>query len=361
MIEGVFRLSKLRKIKLLFISALATVLSVHAISIAEVLESSLRPTINEIRKMHPNYKPEEGIPYSGSKLNYSHFRDALRLGAAQFIVKLESAYPGATFAFLGRDTQTISDIVEAFYLSIGEENRVVRIGVSSPTLAELSNEQIVTYLEYFGFNLKNVNENRPFILIDTVSKGAENDQGILVSGRQGRRLIQAVYEAWVSDPKNNPKDILKYFNMIGLQVSTFDTSNIHNQARYGPLSDLKKIYDTNKQLLINQTAETRSFGDNLVIPLIPDTRELFNESGYDHYTGAWHNKFGPPIVDGKRLLPNTGSLTHPTIRNSILWLQHQIIDIVKDPNFKREVENYAKKNNVRFNISCKAIFGLDDL
>jgi hypothetical protein len=326
---------------------LATILmSANAYAQSELLNNPLRPRISEVLDYHEGYQPEQRVPLSGDRLNYGHFRNAIMDGAPQFIAKLEKAYPGATYAFMGRDTQVISDVVEAFYLSIGQQNRVVQIGASKTTFQGLSDQDTVEYLKYFGLDLDKVDESKPFILVDTISSGEVID-GVLISGRQGRHLLQVLYQEWINRGRN-PVDLLNKVNMVGMQVSTFKTGEIGNTERYMDVTRIGNIEEINRanafKFFRQQT--TSRMGLDFVLPLIPDTQMVFNESGYDHYTGAWHDRFQPPLRTEEGMVPNPGPLTHELYRKSILWLQHQVIDIVGDVNFHRRVEQEVIRSNV---------------
>jgi hypothetical protein len=324
------------------------------------IESPLRPRIEQVLPEHPKYKPEEGIPVYGGRLNFANFRNSLFSGAAQFIAKIESAYPGATYAFMGRDTQLIADIVDAFYLSIGQKGRVVQIAMSSPTLASSSEQDVIDYMKYFGFDIDNVDKAKPFILVDTISKGEVQDD-VLISGRQGRRLLQSIYAAWVAHGED-PAKLLPAFNMIGMQVSTFDTESKDNKKRYKDIEKMSSVIKSNKKKF-EKNGMNGEFGRTMVLPLIPDTPSIFNESGYDHFTAAWHGKYQAPIrMEDGTLAPNPGPLNDKTHRQSVLWMQHQVIDIVNDPNFRTNVINEFKTAGVKipvrvdgFLISCRNV------
>lgn len=86
----------------------------------------------------------------------------------KFIAQMERAYPGLTYVFLGRDTALLASAVEAFYMSIGEAGRVVRLDVSSPTMHSMTSiADQVQLLASNGFTVKSREGlARPYILMD---------------------------------------------------------------------------------------------------------------------------------------------------------------------------------------------------
>ncbi len=314
----------------------------------ELLSSATRPKISEVKKFHAAGKRSQATLVSGGRFNLKFFRDSLEQGAPQFIAKLEKAYPNGTFVFMGRDTQLIADMVDAFYESIGQKGRVVQLGVSKPTLVGMDADSIMSYLEYYDIKLDSLSEKSPTILVDTISSG-EVIGGSLISGRQGRFILQTVYKKWMDNGKN-PTELLNRFNMIGMQVSTFQDGDPSNAKRYRRIDRLQEATLANSNFLTSPGIDKNAIGNNFVIPLISDTRELFNEAGYDHFTATWHDKYqSPKLVDGK-LLPNPGSLMPKEYRDSVLWIQHEIIDIVDMPSFKDRVLEEARKLGVVFKL-----------
>lgn len=326
---------------------LPLLLSAFSFSLAgDLLNSSMRPRMGEVVREHKDYSPDAGIPIKLNNLRFEEFLRTLGKDAPEFIVELENAYPGATFAFIGRDTQTIADVVDTFYNSIGQKNRVAYVAFSKPTAEALGDGEIASYMKSFGLDLNEVSSEKPFILIDTVSSGATIDN-VLISGRQGRQILNGIYRAWIKKGKD-PSDLLDKVNMIALRVSTFDSNDEHNKERYGKIDDIKKIHKKNAKNLKAGIPNDR-LGYDFVLPIIKDSSRKFNESGYTHYTGEWHGKFGKPRRDARgRYVPAPGAASTDEERKSILWLQNQIIDLVFSDGFRQKVLKEAKDKDVVF-------------
>lgn len=95
--------------------------------IVELLNRNNRPTIQDVITAFDNNLPPNN-PFSTfiEDLNI----DAVRKSAITSIVELEYAYPGAIYAFLGRDASRMADIFETFYLVHQMPNRVIRLNAS---------------------------------------------------------------------------------------------------------------------------------------------------------------------------------------------------------------------------------------
>ncbi|MEO5969186.1 MAG: hypothetical protein ABIQ95_04600 [Bdellovibrionia bacterium] len=303
---------------------------------ALLLNQSIRPSVKQIENLLaigvvtplrnrtdlPKYehKPRHDLQY-----NYPIWFATLIAGAPKMIAEFENSFPGATWAFIGRDMGIIADLFEAFYRSSGQTDRVVRINMSTGTLKGLTPELAFEYLTQHGYE---ENSKTPFILVDSVSRGG---------GRQGRTLIAAAYSR---DPKTAYQKLSK-LNYIGLRVVTTEIPD-------SPLKLSKDILRVESYLYKNELIEdffTRhrilTFGDNQV-------REDFiscNEAGYEHWIGAWHGSYGPlsRTQDGI-LVPQRGpdSAYSKSIREAVLDYQLNVIQAVQKPKFLNKVEQEAK-------------------
>lgn len=332
---------------------LALLISNLAFAKDNLLNSTLRPSISEVQKAIETLQIPNNVLVRGDRFALQHFRTTLEQDAPQFVARLEKANPHATFLFLGRDTQLISDVVNAFYLSIGQSNRVKQVGVSSPTLAGADEDTIMKYLEQYGITIENLKKsNRPMVLIDTISKGEVID-GELISGRQGRVLLQVVYKKWI-EAGLDPKELVKKFMLVGMQVSTFRVGNADNNLRYRDISEINLAIELNQQKLDGDQKNNQKIGRNFVVPLIQDTRNLFNEAGYDHFTATWHDKYQPPILKEGKYIQNPGPQMPIEYRWSVLWMQKEIVNFVFTENFKSRVLAEGRNIGVEFDIKNDA-------
>jgi hypothetical protein len=308
-----------------------------------LLYSSTRPTMLEVREQLDEIEDINGIPIQMSGLrdgpdgNVKWWLSNLVEFAPRFIAAAEKTFPGATWAFIGRDVQAWADLFEAFYFTLGQKDRVVRIGMSRETLASIKpgeTNPVLPFLKNHGFSLENIGAQPPFIFIDTISKG---------SGRQGRTLLAHIYEQFVNEGKN-PALLLDKFNMLGMLVRTFEGTE-------NPFQNAPKILEEQK-VLFSTLKTFPDFFKNFRIITYQEPGRYSNESGYEHFTGAWHGKFGPFVMqaDGSVDAP-PGMVSDEPVRQTILWFQKQLWKEVSDPKFLTKVKKAAVSLGYSFPIA----------
>lgn len=109
----------------------------------------------------------------------------------RFISIAEAAYPGLTYAFLGRDVTPLALAVQAHYTARGEAARVVLLPLSGPSVRGMNESQIVEFLMQYGMGPVYGPQKRPFILIDrSAFSHGEYDQA-----SQMAILLNAVYRS----------------------------------------------------------------------------------------------------------------------------------------------------------------------
>jgi hypothetical protein len=328
------RFSKIILSSLLLLSGVA-----QGLTLTQILQSPERPTMAEIARDKAALEDRTLVPLKVSHVDTAGWFEIMKRGAPRNIAAMELAFPNAKFAFLGRDSQTMADIFEAFYMSLGITDRVVRIGVSKASFEKVDNATLVKMLEGSGFSFAHLSPDRPFILVDTISKGF---------GRQGRLLLNAVYSEYA---KNNgdPGKLLRSVNMIGLKVRTVGTGNeISFQSVETELGKEEARY-------LALRGQKVDFGDIHKIITIPDNPEKFNESGYEHFVGSWNGSYGAiQNIDGK-FRAAMGAAQPESVRKNILWLQKNILNYFSTPAFLEEVKVQARSLGYEFSISksCK--------
>lgn len=309
-----------------------------------LLNKPTRPTVKEVTDFQ--IPSERGIPLPAqNRLDFLHWSDVLIDHAPTLIAQLEKAVPGATWAFLGRDSDAIADIVEAFYQSIGQTDRVVRIGMSKTTLWENGNgaqiatkEDIVEFIKSYGFDLASFRQSHPFIIVDTLSRGG---------GTQGRVVIDALYSVY-EDQGGNAADLVRYFNMIGLATSTY-------QGFINSFDDAESIFTANENNYRQRDNHGHSvfrtdfFSEHKIL-MIPHAPNDAHESGYEHFVGAWHERYGPLRYDENNQLRAiiTNGPFNIRIRKSILWMMRRSILAAHDLRFLAQVEGKALKLGYTF-------------
>lgn len=261
-----------------------------SVSYEGILAQETRPEVRQVIELcktwdFPRLKVERTLLIDkfvseGANLhnNYPVWFDALINNAPKMIATFERSFPGATWAFIGRDMSIFADLFEAFYLSIGQQSRVVRIGMSSGTLEGMTDERALSFLKANKFN---EHAEHPYVFVDAISRGG---------GRQGRTLVQAIYNR-LAHTKEDATRLSWYINFIGMKVSTTAIDDNPVDQAYLQLRtiDTNKLFHSRRDVFNVLKIFTYSDGRDS-----KDDRYLgMNEAGYSHWTGAWHGPYGP--------------------------------------------------------------------
>ncbi len=165
-----------------------------------MVQSDFRPTVKEVLEAvagnedvlyklafeHLGYGRGQREPSTSPNSGY---RTLLDSNLPKAITRLEVYFPNGKYATLGRDSFFIADTLEAFYLGLGLENRVVRLGASTQTFHAFGGdpEEIYKFVKSNGFDMKAAAEGRmPFVIIDRTSYS---------SGSQSTTLLNSVYQS----------------------------------------------------------------------------------------------------------------------------------------------------------------------
>lgn len=159
-----------------------------------------KPTVEQVVRIYQKV-------YTISELDriYSDYKGAYtkyHKPGAQVVTSLESLFPHALFASLGRDAFASADFLEAFYLHFGIRNKVVRLGASTGTFTgELRNLQTqIEFLISNGLNPEAVARGeQAFVMMDRTSFGDNS---------QSTRMAAAAY-ASLKGHQFDPKTIFQ--------------------------------------------------------------------------------------------------------------------------------------------------------
>ncbi len=309
-----------------------------------LLNSETRPTMLESKNCLQNIDIKTAIQFSqdsakasvDKRINVARWTDILLAYGPRLIAKLEKAYPGATWAFLGRDGMAFADMLEAFYDSIGQKNRVVRIEVSKDSFKNISGDFVISYLKNIGYNIDKFQTDYPFIMIDPVSKGA---------GRQGRTLLSYMLEHLKYSDRSIDRASEK-IGFVGLIVSTFGGKPSPINYKQKRINEFLKIYEQDPSRF-NQAEFFKTFP----ISTIAKAANQANEAGYVHFVGAWGDSFGKFYQSKNGTLTEPGEPFDSNVRSAVLWAQAKIWQSVSAPKFFLKVTAAAKKINYQFPIT----------
>lgn len=230
---------------------------------------------------------------------------------ARIIAAFEKAYPGLTYAFLGRDSAFLADAVEAFYLSRGEIGRVVRLNASGDSIYGTKPELLMLFLRQSGFHPTAHGLERPYIIIDRTSYG---------SGSQSRRLLHAGYTGLLAAGVD-PKVAMRQFAAVNLGESGETVSH-----------DLEENFFSKLKLTEGKD---------------PAPEKLLSIPGKDLIDRSfWHDSYGAFEVNESGVLrARAGKAFSIEKRKEVLQEILDIMAVVRTPAFEKAVESYALFEN----------------
>jgi hypothetical protein len=300
--------------KTLFLSLLTSLISLSAF--AQNIEQQ------KILQMNDRPSPEVILsnPALLENMQPSGFdRNAFKTNIPTLIVSLEKAFPGGTYAFLGRDMDLVADAVEAFYLSVGQTDRVVRIKISTPSLQNASQDIITDYLIHLGLDAKPKSHKPPMVMVDYTSFGTSS---------QSTRITYAVLQELLKRglPAN---DILTRFNVASIHGGiAVDTINTVTTSQEGLQKKLE--------------LQNRNWVDNGKIDRI--IRVPLNSVAYG---SEWHDTYGPLHKNGRGPVTTTPSRYFNSVQKvPVLSNMIAAIKLASSPIFQKEVWNKAVTHGV---------------
>src|SRR5262245_14937986 len=117
-----------------------------------LLKSKYRPTIAQIVRVAEACKECKRELQKGNALQHLQSQTLID-ETPRIVAQLETFYPNGVYATLGRDSFFVADLLEAFYLAIGIDNRVVRLGASTQTFTGFGRGMsILKFLKSNGFD-----------------------------------------------------------------------------------------------------------------------------------------------------------------------------------------------------------------
>lgn len=254
---------------------------------------------------------------------------------AHFIALAELIYPGATWAFLGNDTRLTADPVEAFYLSIGQRDRVVPLTGSGPTIRIDDSGLLAKFLDSAGFDAKNPLSRPPFIILDGTS---------YTETSQIRYLLKAGYQAYAKNG-GKPVDLLTKFNAL----NTF----VRIDFKSGPdiLADRDQYLDEQRTHL-KTSADPFSSNSHDGIP----NQLLGTGNLASMHRNYWHSGYGPIIQDAHgRWIGSTPWEAGADHKRWILAYLYELYQQVSRPEFLPLVQTAAKRLGYEFPLQRPAV------
>jgi len=298
-----------------------------------LLDKPSRPTVSE-------FIQELGIPENDPidrqidvvHLFYKNFADVNPLQLvenqpiyiAKLIAQCEKAFPGATFAFLGRDSAFLADAFAAFYTQIGQPERVVLLNASGTSIDNATPEMLVKFLQFNGLPKDDLDSAHPFVMLDATRNNPES---------QSRRLMAAAY-SYFTEKGVPPPQLVRKIGFINTTTKN-DMYAARHRLYLADGLDIDEFYNDEEVVATSTTGP-----DELL------TVEATNIG----YALEWHEPFGVLRED-----PNTGkvfalpgTLKNINDRKVIIHETWGLLRLTGTPAFLDLVKEEAKKLGYEF-------------
>lgn len=260
------------------------------------------------------------------------------------IVALEKTFPGATYAFLGRDVDLIADAIDAYYISIGQTGRVVHIPFSTPSMQGATTQSVVGFLEGLGLDTRpQAHRGGEFVIVDFTS--FRNGGGQYVS--QSAFIFNRVVD-YFRDRSFSAAEIMKRINVATLNPNLRNSYDVMAKYNNSPRRfKAKQVEDLIANGIISQIALVAN----------PKGRALA-------YSNPWNNSYGPIQYDlNGRYFTEPASVFNVAQKQPVFWEIVAMINLVRSQSFKRTVTRLANDYNIdikaigRKAASCKKVSG----
>lgn len=268
--------------------------------VERLLELDHKPTITELKQELADEPRTSELANKGTP----GLQAMIMTSAPAAIAAFEKAYPGATYAALGRDSSFLGDILDAFYQSQGQAGRVVRVNASG---ASRTNDQaLIQFLKASGVDANRLESSVPFIMFDQTRYNQSS---------QSVSFLSAVYSV-ARDSGCSDDCMLNKFNFINTGAG------------------LNQMYGQN---VVGKT-EVDAFFRELRVSGVP-TGLL--SVAVDHsltYTSEYHDKFSAFFVDRDGVTKtHAGAMSPDSVRIQILADMANTIHTVSSPEFLADV------------------------
>lgn len=301
----------------------------HGANSSNLIEQKLRPTMRELlQELDPIPSPN---PFQPLYRNDTMLKLIPILGP-KMIVQLEFAYPGAVWAPLGRDAALVADILESYYLAIGQMNRVVRLNASRHSFRDRADFRKLL-LSVGLIDTKRLPVKK-FVVLDVT-------QWDLYS--QSRQMVSAVYEAI------DPCERSNYLPIVNAIALGYLGGESHVSRKITP--------NLNKLGFFSQV-EVSEFGPSQILETYQD---FTYPQQYHSKDLVWHQPFMQFTEDTNgNIISQPGRLSSLQFREHILWQMFEVYHLIQSKSFMDDVQEYAK-NIYNFDLKHTLPISIQDL
>lgn len=288
----------------------------------DLLSLQRRPSVEKVLNAFDGDLPAIANPSVSQ--NGGFWTEVIKARMPRAIAELEYAYPGAVWAALGRDAVAIIDVLEAFYLSVGQADRVTRIEASTATFNS-SEAEFIKMLEQLGLPKdQKLEEMRPFIILDRTTYKVNSQSTTLISYIYRHYLDKKV----VASPNDLFKKIAVVSSSSGQQIDPKIMGSLfaNNKMRAdGPFAPTVILRSPNLAYFTDQTHQ------------------------------EWHQTFAEIIQDENgRLGGRITGPNHHQYKENALWMMIEAYTTVSTPAFLNAVRSEAKKLGYDFDEHLRA-------
>lgn len=286
-------------------------------TVAEIMDANM-DRVHDSAGVHDSYW-KALVHFASSLFGKSGFLESHGLRLATVIASFEKAYPGLTYAFLGRDSAFLADAVEAFYLAHGQIGRVVRLNASGNSINPANSNELLAFLRQNGFRPTAGGLERPYIIIDRTSYGL---------GSQSRRLLSAGYMSLLQTGAS-PDRLMRQFAVVNL-------GSDNNGVEMGP--DIERDFFRRLKFL---SGYRKSVAHE---PITGPSTHLRISAGGLIDTAFWHDTFGKfEIAASGGLVAKPGAPMPEKQREESLEMIVEAVRAVSSDEFMAMVQRVARE------------------
>ncbi len=283
-------------------------------TIQELLDHPLRPTLAQLQKALVPW-PDKN-PFQMEKYTHPLYISNAHNLAVIMIALTEMKFPGATHAFMGRDSSWAHDLFFAFYSYIGQPHRVKHLPISSGSLA-VDKADIAQMMEGFSLDLSKADNHPRYVIYDRTSYSSTSQSHLLMKALFGQYAALHGSAAPLFEK-------LFFVDIDGnnhIQLETADIAKyVQSESRSAYPSHIFTIETGQGQHDLNQ--ET-----------------------------VWHDSFKVLKKMGVQVVGMPGALSDKTSRQQILGELYQTQGKIQTPEFLEAVKNQARQLGYQFPIA----------
>lgn len=279
-----------------------------------LLSQATRPTMTQIKELVLINKMPSWFNNSQAfdKNTITNLQDV----GPSIIAQFEKIFPGMNYAPLGRDSVLLGDILEAYYQSIGQTDRVYRVNASGASLTNNPDDFVDFIKDQTLLDRENHSEHPGVVLFDSTRWSDSS---------QSRQFMNAIYKACISNPRCNGELLLEKFTFLNVGAQ----NGMYPKNVFTPSFDLLQF----QQKLAKEIAWGKTPSD--IISIKVPTALTYSEAYHDTFQKLQR------YSDGK-IYALPGNPSNREIRLNIIRTQVEIFNTVNTKQFEQHVEHQAE-------------------